>query len=120
MMRARCNVVVALALFASPTFATTATPGPFQLDVPARGFEERCLALGTGERVRYRWAATGEVDFNIHWHRGDAVHTPVKAAAARAADAQFTAPHADTYCLMWERKGEGAVRIDGAVEALPR
>jgi hypothetical protein len=120
MMRARCKVVVVLALVASPALASTAAKGPFQLDVPARGFEERCLALSAGERVRYRWAATGEVDFNIHWHRGDAVHYPVKAAAARAADAQFTASHADTYCLMWERKADGTVRIDGAVEALPR
>jgi hypothetical protein len=120
MMPARITGVVLLALFASPAPAATAAKGPFQLDVPARGFEERCLMLGAGERVRYRWSATGEVDFNIHWHRGDAIHTPVKAAAARATDAQFTAPHADTYCLMWERKGEGAVRVDGAVEALPR
>lgn len=119
-MPARGTRVVLLALFASPALASTAEKGPFQLDVPARGFDERCLALNAGERVRYRWSATGEVDFNIHWHRGDAVHYLVKAAAARAADAQFTAPHADTYCLMWERKGEGAVRVDGAVEALSR
>ena len=96
--------------------ATTAALGPFGLDVPARGFEEHCIRLDAGERIQYRFGANGEVDFNIHYHRGSEVHYPVKATASRSADATFTAPHADTYCLMWERKGEGAVRVDGAVE----
>lgn len=96
--------------------AATAALGPFGLDVPARGFEEHCIRLDAGERVRYRFNANGEMDFNIHYHRGSEVHYPVKTAASRSADATFTAPHADTYCLMWERKGEGAVRVDGSVE----
>jgi hypothetical protein len=96
--------------------ATAAALGPFGLDVPARGFDEHCIRLDTGEHVRYRFSANGELDFNIHYHRGSEVYYPVKAAESRSADATFTAPHADTYCLMWERKGEGAVRVDGSVE----
>ena len=106
----------------APTWAaaTTAALGPFGLDVPARGFNEHCVKLDAGERVRYRYSASGEMDFNIHYHRGSEVHYPVKSTASRAADATFTAPHADTYCLMWERKGEGAVRVDGSVERMAR
>jgi hypothetical protein len=102
------------------TVATTAALGPFELNVPARGFEEHCVRLDAGEHIRYRFSANGEMDFNIHYHRGSVVHYPVKATASRSADATFTAPHADTYCLMWERKGEGAVRVDGSVERLAR
>ena len=77
---------------------------------------KHCVKLDAGEHIRYRYRANGDVDFNIHYHRGSEVHYPVKTTASRSADATFTAPHADTYCLMWERKGEGAVRVDGAVE----
>lgn len=105
-----------LALTPSVVAAATAALGPFRLDVPARGFEEHCVKLAAGDLVRYRYAATADVDFNIHYHRGNEVFYPVKTSGSRSADNTFTAPLADTYCLMWERKGEGAARIDGAVE----
>jgi hypothetical protein len=110
----RLTLLVALA--PSVVAAATAALGPFQIDVPSRGFEEHCVRLAAGEQVRYRYAATADVDFNIHYHRGNEVFYPVKASGSRSAGADFTAPQADTYCLMWERKGEGAARIDGAVE----
>lgn len=107
---------IALLLVATPALAETAAFGPFALEVPARGFQEHCVRLEAGQRMRYHFAATGEVDFNIHYHRGSAVFYPVKSNGARARDSAYTAPHADGYCLMWERRGEGAVRIEGAVE----
>ena len=113
-MNGRLTLLVALA--PSVVAAATAALGPFRLDVPARGFEERCVKLAAGEQVRYRYAATADVDFNIHYHRGEEVFYPVKTSGSRSADTTFTAPQADTYCLMWERKGESAARIDGAVE----
>jgi len=100
--------------------ATTAALGPFRLEVPARGFEEHCIRLNAGEQVRYRYSATAEVDFNIHYHRGKDVFYPVKSSGSRSADATFTAPQADAYCMMWERSGEGAVRIEGVVEPAGR
>jgi len=113
-MKRRCASLLALAPAAA--VAVTSALGPFRLDVPARGFEEHCVKLESGERVLYRYTASADVDFNIHYHRGNEVFYPVKATASRSADASFTAPQADTYCLMWERKGDGAARIDGAVE----
>lgn len=100
----------------APVSAALARFGDFVLDVPARGFEEHCLKLEAGERVRYRFRATGEVDFNIHYHRGNDVHYPVRTSASLTADALFVAPEGDDYCLMWERKGDGPVRIEGSVD----
>jgi hypothetical protein len=100
--------------------AATATFGPFRIDVLARGFEEHCVRLESGEAVHYRFRASGEVDFNIHHHRGSEVLYPVRTPATVVADGEFKAPLSDTYCLMWERKREGSVRIDGAVDRLPR
>jgi hypothetical protein len=107
-----------IALLSTSALAAAAPArfGHFALDVPARGFEEHCLKLDADERIRYRFRATGDVDFNIHYHRGKDVHYPVKTNASQAADSTFTAPQADDYCLMWERKGDGAVRIEGSVD----
>lgn len=112
----RTSIVTGLLLAALPAAAAPALFGGFALDVPARGFEEHCVKLAAGERVRYRFRASGEVDFNIHYHRGRDVHYPVRAGASRGEDAHFSAPEADVYCLMWERKGDGAVRIEGSVD----
>ena len=101
-------------------FAAAARFGPFRIDVPARGFEEHCIKLESGEAVHYRFRASGDVAFNIHYHRGSEVFYPVRTPSTASAEGDFKAPLADTYCLMWERKLEGAVRIDGAVERLQR
>jgi hypothetical protein len=112
----RRHALLVTLLIPAMAASATAALGPFGLDVPARGFEEHCIRLDAGERIQYRFSANGELDFNIHYHRDSEVHYPVKAAASRSADATFAAPHADTYCLMWERKGDGAVRVEGAIE----
>jgi hypothetical protein len=105
-------------LSAATAVAAPAAFGSFAFDVPARGFEEHCVQLAAGERIRYRYTASAEVDFNIHWHGDKEVHYPVRAVARRTAAAEFTAPHADTYCLMWERGTDGAARVEGAVERI--
>jgi hypothetical protein len=107
---------IALLLVTALASAAPARFGHFALDVPARGFEEHCLKLEAGERIRYRFRANGDVDFNIHYHRGSDVHYPVRSGAVQTADATFSAPQTDDYCLMWERKGDGAVRIEGSVD----
>lgn len=109
-----CGIAL-LALGTSASAATTEA-GPFEITVPARGFEEHCIQLAAGQRMRYRFRADGDVDFNLHFHRGADVHYPVKRAATRAEQGEYNAPHADGYCLMWERRGDGAVRIEGRLE----
>jgi hypothetical protein len=111
---------VAACLLPVAALASTAPLGPFALSVPAGGFDEHCVNLAAGEQVRYRFRSSEPVDFNIHYHRGADVFYPVRSAATRSEDARFTAPAADAYCLMWERKGTGAARVEGAVERLPR
>ena len=112
----RLSALTGFLFAALPAAASTAPFGAFALDVPARGFEEHCVKLAAGERVHYRFNASSEVDFNIHYHRGEDVHYPVRTGASRSEDAIFRAPEADVYCLMWERKGEGAVRVEGTVD----
>jgi hypothetical protein len=94
--------------------------GRFSVHLRERGFDERCIWLDAGESIRYRFSASAPVDFNIHYHRGKEVFYPVTARATRAADAGFSAPHADTYCLMWERAGDGPAIVDGSIDRAAR
>ncbi|HTN49811.1 MAG TPA: hypothetical protein VMK32_10305 [Burkholderiaceae bacterium] len=110
--------LVAATLCAAPALASGATAllGPFRIDVPARGFEEHCVKLESGEAAHYRFRASGAVDFNVHHHPGNEAVYLIRTAAIQTAEGEFAAPRADTYCLMWERKADGAVRIDGVLE----
>ena len=111
-----------LAFAGPPTIALAAGAlfGPFRVDVPARGFEEHCVKLESGEAVHYRFRASSEVDFNIHYHRGKDVLYPVRERGSRRAEGKYTAPHDDTFCLMWEHTGDVGARIDGSVERITR
>ncbi len=100
--------------------ATTALFGPFQLQVPAHGAQEHCFALQAGEAIRYRYRASAKLDFNIHYHRGKDVLYPVRERGSRRAEGEYTAPHDDTFCLMWEHAGDVGARIDGSVERITR
>lgn len=99
----------ALLLVTALAGAAPARFGHFALDVPARGFEEHCLKLESGERIRYRFRATGDVDFNIHYHRGNDVTYPVKANQQRDGKGRFTATAAEDYCWMWTARGPAKV-----------
>jgi hypothetical protein len=114
----RRAVLMGLSFFALPAAGAPGSFGSFAVEVPARGFEEHCVNLRSGESVRYRYRASAPVDFNIHFHRGKDVHYPVRATASRAEDATFTAPETDGYCLMWEHRGDGTVRIEGTVDPI--
>lgn len=109
-------IAAVLAVTPGLVFAAAALLGPFRVDVPARGFGEHCVKLESGESARYRFRASGEVDFNVHYHPGKEAVYLVRNAATQSAEGVVMAPSADTYCLMWERKSDGAVRVDGALE----
>lgn len=112
----RAATVFALSLVLAPLTALASEgEGPFSLRIKPRGFDERCLRLEAGESIRYRFAASVPVDFNIHYHRGKDVFYPVRTRAVRSTNGVFKAGHADTFCLMWENAGSGEAAVDGTV-----
>jgi hypothetical protein len=93
-----------------------AVDGAFTRTIAAGGFDELCLPLTAGQRLRYRFRAEAPLDFNIHHHRGREVFYPVRVTARREQPlVDFTAPAADDYCLMWENRGAHPVRVDGEI-----
>lgn len=108
-------------LIGGASAAPLATDGPFVRTVAAGGFDEICLHLAAGQQLRYAFKAEAALDFNIHHHRGRDVFYPVRLAALREqTGARFTAPAADDYCLMWENRGLGPVKVEGEIAREPR
>lgn len=73
-------------------------------ELEAGGFAEVCGELAAEERVSWAFEADIELDFNIHYHEGDAVTYPVKSAQVRSLADELTAPVDQTYCWMWTNR----------------
>lgn len=111
-----CAVIVLGLVVFAPSRAAPAADGPFELTVKPGAFGERCLRLERDMALSYEFSADREVDFNLHYHRGQEVIYPVRRAAVRSDRARFVAPAPDDYCLMWENRGAMAVRIQGNMD----
>ena len=77
--------------------------------LPSYQIHEECLALKPGERVLFRFESTEPVDFNIHYHEGNAVVMPLVREKSREDAGMYSVRIAQDYCLMWEAGAAGAV-----------
>jgi hypothetical protein len=79
---------------------------------------EACLRMAVGERVEYYFTSTFPIDFNIHYHEGNAVVMPISRDKASEDSGVFTARIAHDYCVMWEAGATGAT-IDYGIRLRP-
>jgi hypothetical protein len=93
--------------------AEAAAAQAFSHAVRPKAIAEECLKMSAGQSIAYAFEATAPVDFNIHYHRGKDVFYPVKDDGVGRAEARFTAPEADEYCLMWTNKSLQMVTVKG-------
>ena len=80
-------------------------------DRPRSRFIHNLFALGRGDAVDYRFVASALVAFNIHYHQGKTVVTPVQKDSAREAAGKLVADAGQTYCMMWTAAWEGAATV---------
>jgi len=73
------------------------------------GMHEKCVELKPGDRLDYTFDSTEPVDFNIHYHEGNAVAMPVVREKSRGDAGVFAPPLAHHYCLMWEAGAAGTL-----------
>ena len=76
------------------------------------GIEEVCLPLRASEELSYRFTASGELMFSIHYHDGDRVYFPVPERATSKEESSFVAELNQDYCLMWENRGARAADFE--------
>lgn len=63
---------------------------------------ERCLPVGPGEQLFYRFRASEKLHFNIHYHIGAETFYQIKEDAIADADDFFRPEKKQIYCLMWQ------------------
>jgi len=101
-------VVLALCGCAAPI--SSDTPKVVRaLPVPSYQIHEECLRLEPGDRVEYGFESTEPVDFNVHYHEGNAVVMPVVRDKSREDAGFYAVQIAQDYCLMWEAGAAGAM-----------
>jgi len=82
-----------------------------QQAIDAGGFAEVCGALAEGERIGWAFEANGALDFNIHYHEGEEVRYPVKAANSKTLADTLLVAAAQTYCWMWTNQNDQPVQL---------
>ena len=119
--RAICALVFGAVPLCACTAALITADAPKKVvghPLPPYELHEECVELKPGDRLEYRFESTEPVDFNIHFHEGNAVAMPVVREKSRA-DAGVYAPRvAHHYCLMWEAGAAGAA-IDYQIRLRP-
>lgn len=108
---------LAALLFAAPAALAVEAPKArtFEVRLEPGQVHEECMKLAKGQAKRFEWSADRNVDFNIHYHKGEAAYYPFKANNRKAAKARFQAEHADEYCWMWTARREPA-QVSGSIK----
>ena len=78
-------------------------------EIPPYEAHEECMRLQLGDRVEFVFESTAPVDFNFHYHEGNAVVMPLSREKVREDAGVFAVPFAQDYCLMWEAGAAGTV-----------
>ena len=79
--------------------------------IAAGKFVELCGKLAIGENVRWSFAATAPVDFNIHYHLGKETVFPARQAQVIKGRETLNVTAAQDYCWMWTNKGMAPVSM---------
>lgn len=72
-------------------------------------FVEVCGAVPVNTQVHWRFQANAPLDFNIHYHEGKQVQTPVQLDGVRRGFATLHVRAAQDHCWMWRNRGDAPV-----------
>lgn len=75
-------------------------------------FVELCGKLAPGDAIRWEFAASLPVDFNIHYHVGKEAEFPAKQAQVSSGQDTLRVAVREDYCWMWSNKSSSPARID--------
>ena len=94
--------VLALTVLVTSSTIAHATPEPpnKKIELGGRDVHEECVELAAGQRLSYSYRAPSAVQFNIHYHAGNAVAYPVR-KNAREVRSSYVPHKARGYCMMW-------------------
>lgn len=89
-----------------------------ELAIAPGKFRELCVALKERDRVDWRFTSTAEVDFNVHFHVGEAVRYPEKLRNSTGAKGMLVVESDQHYCWMW-KAGPAPAAVSVALDRKP-
>jgi WD40 repeat protein len=93
----------------------------FDLVIESGEIHESCLKILKTEILKYSFQSSGKLDFNIHYHdeANEDVFYPVEETLISAKTGTFLPEVGQTYCMMWENKGESPSGLAFQSRVLP-
>ncbi|MCZ6831744.1 MAG: hypothetical protein O7F73_19555 [Gammaproteobacteria bacterium] len=82
-----------------------------EVNIEAGKIEEPCFAMALADRLEYEFSSDEALDFNLHYHQGNAIFFPVERKNIHQHEAVFVSTGSRKYCLMWSNRGENPVTL---------
>ena len=78
----------------------------------AASFHEECFDLSPDQVLAYSFKSTAAVEFNIHYHEGKSVLSPVSEKDISLLQGTFRPDQTRHYCVMWSNPRSEPVPLD--------
>lgn len=111
-------VVFAIAALSAQAAKPVPVPEPVPLTPPkpivikSQKMVEKCLLLNARQTLEYEFKTSAKVNFNLHYHKGDAIYYPVKKDRTNSENDSYEAQVREEFCLMWENKTSTDVELN--------
>ncbi len=79
---------------------------------------ELCGLLKNQSQIAWRFESDTKLDFNIHFHVGDAVQYPTKLKQSKKASSQLDVGQEQTYCWMWTNRSARPAYLSANLEKM--
>lgn len=80
-----------------------------RLVVAPYAMHEACVRMARGDRLDWRYESSAPLAFDIHYHEGAAVLSPLVREDSTSASGTFEARLAQDYCATWQAGPAGAI-----------
>ncbi len=87
-------------------------------ELQAGKFVEVCANIAPGERYRWKFEASGKVNFDVHYHVGDLVGRPAAIENVREAAAVLEVKSKQDYCWTWQNRSKESVKVSAEISKI--
>jgi hypothetical protein len=92
--------------------STSENADPAAVEIKAGKAHEKCLPLDAEQTLQFRFDAPAKLNFYVRPAKGDATQQLLKLGETTSASGVFTAKSSESYCLVWENRGDASVTLN--------
>jgi hypothetical protein len=91
---------------------TSENTDPASVEIKAGKVHEKCVPLDAEQTLQFRFDAPAKLNFYVRPAKGDASQQLLKLGETTSASGVFTAKSGDSYCMVWENRGDTSVILN--------